>query len=919
MKRINIYITALIIILVFVLHSLFSFAPLSANDFPYLSQGELQQRLSIPYAWWDRGSQGLGEYAIPFIWVWPMDVLYGFFAKIGFSFSMIERLLGIFPALLLGVYGMRKLLQSYALDEISIFVGTLIYLLNTYVLLLLDGGQLAFVLSYTLFPLVFVYAKRAIEINTLDSILIFAAFLGLLSFFDIRYVYITVILMGIYTVYNLLFFQRSELVLYLQKCTKIALIAGIILAGLLSYMLFPAIFARGVTLPTGYDRETQTSFLGFTTLANATLLLQPHWYKNVFGQLTPLLWYFLPFPLLAFSAPLVNKKNKIIGFWLLVSLIGIFLTKGTLEPAGKVYTWLFSNVPGFSLFRDSSKFYVFIALSYAVLSSFTVSALQKRFFTLKLIVPILTALYFLVVTFPVWTGKMTGMLSTQPYFSEFNKIQQLLFQDTTFGRVLWIPGRTPLSYADQNHPSLEASRLVTFRPFSIGIVGSYEIFNFLRDAPFIDQMLKISGIKYVVYPYPDERREELKEDNKRYYDTFLAQLTNAQWAQRRINEKPFPLIKTNDAKDRIFLAPNHFFIVGSDRVYWDLTNIEGFDLSKNALTFVEETSGLSYQLDTFPDSPILEYKAGIYDLPASFIKASDMYFPAKDLRFEPNESGWWKRETTDLIGWRAFLQEKYQIDNLDFDYQGGWAVAEGDRELRVERNVIKQGDILLARVMQSTKGGKIEYYQGETKIGETITKKEDLGKTTLITRGLNEIPDTVLEYDITKVQWDEVGVLVSDEPVTIRTEGDINVVNALSFLPQETWNAFQTKATELRLEGRAQRFEDMPQSAKEALFLGAASGSITYQRISPVQYKVIVEGVTRPQTIVFSEVFNPMWEMNGKSSIKMYSFLNGFRVNENGEYDIYFTAQRYVNYGLVVSGFTLLILLLLLFRNREKR
>src|SRR4029079_9131602 len=105
------------------------------------------------------------------------------------------------------------------------------------------------------------------------------------------------------------------------------------------------------------------------------------------------------------------------------------------------------------------------------------------------------------------------------------------------------------------------------RPFSIGVIGSYEVFNFLRDTSFMNQIMKVTAIKYVGYPYTDTRREDLKDDEKKYYDTFLDQLTNAPWSNGRITEKPVALIATKEPAEHIFLAPNTFFILGSDSLY----------------------------------------------------------------------------------------------------------------------------------------------------------------------------------------------------------------------------------------------------------------------------------------------------------------------------------------------------------------
>jgi hypothetical protein len=911
----------LLIIIVAVFYRVFSLAPLSANDFPYLSQSELIQRFSIPFAWWDRGSQGLGEYSIPFLWVWPMDFLYGFGANLGLSFGILERIFGIIPALILGVFGIRKLLKTYGLHESSIFVGTLIFILNSYFLLLLDGGQLSFTLSYAWLPIVFLFFLRSFELKTRESILKSSLSLSLLAVMDIRYVYLFGILILFYILYQLLFEKRKNYLNYIKRWASVGGVAGIVLVLLLSYMIVPIFLAQGAALPDTYGRVSQTDFLGFTTMANAILLLQPHWYKNVFGNLTPLIWYFSLFPITAFAAPLLNKKNKVIGFWLLIALIGIFLTKGSLEPFGDLYTWLFTHVPGFSLFRDSSKFYVFITLSYAVLSAFTVNSLTNKYHINKRIINSVWICFILFVTFSVWSNKMTGVLSTNPNWNAFTIVEQMVKEDNTFGRVLWIPGRTPLSYADINHPSLEASRLLSMRPFVLGVVGSYETFNFLRDAPFIDQILKISGIQYVAYPYPDEKRQELKEDEENYYETFLNQLNNSSWAGSLINQKPFPLIKTKDAKDHLFIAANHYQVVGSDRLYWDLSKIPNFDLSQNAFSFVEESNSAIN-----PNNKIILYNKELDDLAMDLVPSKNLIFPSKQLPFDPDEKsgGFWKRESSDLISWRAFLQDKYGLDNVDFDYGGGWAIAEGEKELRITNYELRKGNILFARVMKSSRSGTVEFWQEDTKIGEVNTKDETNQPIDLIVHGYGEVEDKTLSYEDTQISWFEVGNLMSDSPITIKTNGDINVVNALTLIDQKTWNNAQSEAFDLMQKGDVIIWKQTSLDQKQELLSSNSTASIHYTRHDPTHYTVSVSGLTKPEILVFSESYNSMWKMSPViaseetiSSTKVYSLLNSFPIEKDGEYEIYFDAQKYVNIGFVISIFTLLILLFLLFRRKH--
>ncbi|NCU42685.1 MAG: hypothetical protein EOM19_08355 [Candidatus Moranbacteria bacterium] len=60
------------------------------------------------------------------------------------------------------------------------------------------------------------------------------------------------------------------------------------------------------------------------------------------------------------------KKREYILFFALVALVGMLLGKQVSEPFPTLYNWLYETFPGFNAFREASKFYVLIALGYAV-------------------------------------------------------------------------------------------------------------------------------------------------------------------------------------------------------------------------------------------------------------------------------------------------------------------------------------------------------------------------------------------------------------------------------------------------------------------------------------------------------------------------------------------------------------------------
>ncbi len=81
---------------------------------------------------------------------------------------------------------------------------------------------------------------------------------------------------------------------------------------------------------------------------------------------------------------------------------------------------------------------------------------------------------------------------------------------------------------------------------------------------------------------------------------------------------------------------------------------------------------------------------------------------------------------------------------------------------------------------------------------------------------------------------------------------------------------------------------------------------ISWRDFLQTKYKVYVSNLTSPKLIVFSSTFHPGWKLNGESSIPVYGFLNGFRVEKEGEYILEFEPQKWVYPGLILSLITFL-------------
>ena len=886
-----------------------------ANDFPYITPDFLKSNLSLPSTWTYRSAEGLGEYAVPTLWSWPFQIINGVLANVGLNYSVILYLTLIFPIFILGVYSINKFLKHFGVSKAGRVVGGLLYLGNTYFLLLIDGGQLSIALEYALFPLVFVLITDSINKGFRNKLVAALAVVAM-GVLDPRAIFLMALLVGGYVFYLLVHRRkRGELI---KNSFTTLLVILFTYVGLNFYWILPSLLSKASFVPPGYVVATQS----FATLRDAITLHQPQWYLNVFGKTGRASIAFFAIPIFVFGAVFLVNKNKKILFWTIVATFSIFMAKGVSPPLGGIYSWLFNNIPGFFVFRDSTKFFFLVALSYSLLLGYTMSTLSaKAGWVLigkkKISIPVvLFTAYLVFLIRPIYLGRMTGMFSVQPMEKSFFELQKLLDSDDQFGRILWLPGRVSLSYATTSHPALEGLRLLRERPVEVGVVGTYDLFNFLRESTYMGQIMKVLGVKYIAYPEADERRVELKPEDRDYYQVFLEQISGLPWIDKKVFGDPYNVYQTKETKDRFFVAGNTYYVVGSDSLYAELQNIPKFDLAQNALLFAEESPELLKKI--INGAKIIVFDKNNLDLTAALLPREDFIFPANDLPASPAAAGWWSRKTPDFLWLRDFLQQKYGLDNSDFDYGGGYAIAEGNRNLQFTNSNLQKGNKLLARIMVSGHGGKVEFWQGDSKIGEVNTLYEDPDKVGITITGYGSTPDQNFEYNKADFLWFSVGNLADDSQITIKTEGDINVINSLGVITPGDWKSVEQKVDGLRREGKIIVWNKLDGIEKQRFVESSGDPKITYKEISPTHYKVNVENLGGASTLLFSEAYNSMWTLNGQGSTKVYSLINGFGMQENGEYDIYFTPQKYVLPGLLVSASVLVLILLYNFHSVKK-
>lgn len=374
-----------LLVILIIFRPWFSQDLLSGGDWIYLFPKAIEE--ITPFSAWDSTFNGMGQSIIPTLW----HQSYSFTAlKAGsiLPWFLYERIFWFIPYIVFSSFSSYLLFNRIFRNKFLSLFSSFIYLINTYSLMLVSGGQMGVALAYSFFPfLAYFYLRTIKERLLIRNSLICGLALSLLIVFDLRIGYVSQVFVGLLviwvTVFNRRFRDFPAVIFY------IFIIPGILTILLHAFWLLPlVILGQNPTESFAkiYSTIEAVKFFSFANFENSFSLLHPNWPENIFGKTYFMRPEFILLPILAFSSLLfLNKfknlkEKRYVLFFSLLGLIGAFLAKGANEPFGEIYIWLFENFPGFVMFRDPTKWYVLIAISYSILIPYSI---EKIYILLK--------------------------------------------------------------------------------------------------------------------------------------------------------------------------------------------------------------------------------------------------------------------------------------------------------------------------------------------------------------------------------------------------------------------------------------------------------------------------------------------------------------------------------------------------------
>jgi len=468
---------------------------------------------------------------------------------LGLSWELIERIFWYLPFLifslissyLLGRWLFQKIIKNSQYRVLSA-VTSLIYTTNTYILMVVGGGQIGVALAYALSPLVFLsLINSPTEKNRKKAKfwLLPIIVTALQLMFDPRVFILTLVL----TAAGILFLFTGNSNLLREKISaNLKILLGALLLN--SYWIISNLTIYREQYREATDQIT-LAYFSFATFSNTLSLLHPNWPENIFGKIYFMKAPFLVIPILAFLGFLFSKKRlsrnlwfsetKIICFWGFVALLGAFLAKGVQPPLPQVY-FLLSKIPGFYAYRDPTKFYLFTALAYSILIPWSLfrlakasnkilirlkmSGFNKLAFNLILLGGILV---WALLIKPAWLGQIKGTFKPKTVPRAYLSYKDFILDKPEGTVSLWIPRRQRFGFYAENYPALESETIW-------GQLKPEEIRETLTNSEG-RKLLEEMGVNFIIIP--SDAEGEIFQEDRRYspqkrqqYLQVLDQLAN---------------------------------------------------------------------------------------------------------------------------------------------------------------------------------------------------------------------------------------------------------------------------------------------------------------------------------------------------------------------------------------------------------
>jgi len=490
------------------------------------------------------------------------------------------------------------------------------------------------------------------------------------------------------------------------------------------------------------------------------------------------LWIFasLTVPAVCFLALIFYRKNRLVIYLSLLSVVLIFLAGGTSSPLPTFYEWLCFDAPVLTafgwLFRDSNKWTLLLPLAYSILLVFAyvgvirlISRFKRAFFRKAAVLAFMFLFFSLVFVYitPSATNYFEGPFKPLKIPSEIYGVNSWLGNDSASYQVLWLPsyaeyGATWVYNGWSGAFELDSSAKPTFDRYSRYFRG---YLNYLNTTLWEDRSnyaadyLDPLNVRYIIF----------------HNDSVLVNGTKLFQSLRHQND--LELVKENGTvyvfenkgwPESVFQPYGKVVAVGGgfDK-FVSLNALEALDFSDFSLVFLDQNiPGASVNPDMFVLTGDL-----LNDGLPFFLNESIVIAPFDFSRRHSPAECWSKASLSDLAGgpFHRYLPQ-FNVTCWDFDYDKEavftWAPS---AKLDIPFSLASAEDFrLFLRVFENAAGGEVAVYLDGLLFGTVDTR--------------SQTNDFV---------WRDVGVFnltLGRHVLTLENIDGLNSVNLIAIMPE---------------------------------------------------------------------------------------------------------------------------------------
>lgn len=470
---------------------------------------------------------------------WPAYVLTVFLAQILHAGYLVQGVEFLVLLVISGIFAEKYVTFSLHKWEIG-FISSIFYIFNLFVIPNVWGRlQYPYIFFYCSLPLFFFLFSRGFneKKKIVLPIITILFFLFSIQFASIPLLELFWIIEGLYFLFFILLnFRNKQEVIYAFLFFISTFFCWIISNFWWFFQFVVSLKNTSYITSTGYTASGDINTLialsqNLGNLSYIFRLMHRDFFESmqtVWGPIyfrSPFIVLSFAIPFLAFAPLLFKKKPKILYFYLGLSLLLIFLMKGSADPFGELSLEIFSHVRIFEAFRNSfEKFGLALPFAYAPLIGFSMYKLllvikkhSQAYFFIGFFVSSLILLFGILV-FPMWNRwvftsdippannlRIGDYVTIPAYYSQAN---MWLNEDKNEFRNIALPiGGEGITYNWQyGYSGVELSNSMFDKPFIslsttiqfLSTLANQEEYTLVKYPQYMSKVMSILNAKYLM-------------------------------------------------------------------------------------------------------------------------------------------------------------------------------------------------------------------------------------------------------------------------------------------------------------------------------------------------------------------------------------------------------------------------------------